>query len=84
MRALIGFARVPLAPGEATRVTFTVHPSRLAFYDATMRFVCEPGAFTFAAGASWSDVRASARVEVSGAVTEFRQGEIVATAVAFG
>src|SRR4051794_9158042 len=33
-RALVGFHRVPLAPEESSRVTFTVHPSRLAFYDA--------------------------------------------------
>jgi beta-glucosidase len=36
---LTGFARVRLDPGQARRVTFTVHPSRLAFYDPRMRFV---------------------------------------------
>ena len=46
-RSLVGFARIGLAPGEASTVTFTVHPSRLAFYDQQMRFVCEPGAFMF-------------------------------------
>jgi beta-glucosidase len=30
---LLGFARVPLDPCHAKRVTFTVHPSRLAFCD---------------------------------------------------
>jgi len=49
---LIGFTRLSLAPGEAVRVTFDVHPSRLAFYDEAMRFVLEPGLFRFAVGAS--------------------------------
>ena len=44
---LCGFARVPLEPGERRTVRFTVHPSRLAFYDPHMRFVVEPGTFTF-------------------------------------
>src|SRR5207248_6781992 len=35
-RQLIGFARVPLEPAESIRLTFTVHPSRLAFYDPQM------------------------------------------------
>ena len=50
-RALVGFVRVPLAPKESATVTFTIDPSRLAFYDSAMRFVCEPGEFTFAVGA---------------------------------
>jgi beta-glucosidase len=78
-RSLIGFARLPLAAGESARVTFTVHPSRLAFYDEAMRFVCEPGAFTFAIGASRADIRTRASVEVDGAVCEYRQRDIVAT-----
>ncbi len=78
-RRLIGFARVDLAPGEVKRVTFTVHPSRLAFYDPSMRFVCEPGDFTFAIGASSADIRAARTVRLAGAAAEFRQREVVAT-----
>jgi beta-glucosidase len=80
-RQLVGFARVPLEPGACSDVTFTVHPSRLAFYDADMRFVCEPGRVTFRAGASSRDVRASAGAELSGEITPYRQREIVATRV---
>ena len=79
---LVGFARVPLDPGQARRVTFTVHPSRLAFYDPQMRFVVEPGAFRFGVGASAADIRAEQVVELSGEVAEYRQREIVATRVA--
>jgi beta-glucosidase len=83
-RALVGFARVGLAAGESASLTFTVHPSRLAFYDPQMRFVCEPGEFTFAVGASWADIRARSTVSLSGEVAPYRQREIVATAVALG
>ena len=79
LRALVGFARVGLAPAESATVTFTAHPSRLAFYDADMRFVCEPGEFTFAVGASWRDIRARETVVLDGDVAEYRQREIVST-----
>jgi beta-glucosidase len=78
-RMLLGFARLFLTPGQTRKVTFTVHPSRLAFYDPSMRFVTEPGAFTFSVGASSADVRAEKTVTLEGQVAEFRQREIVAT-----
>jgi beta-glucosidase len=78
---LVGFARVALEPGQARRVTFTIHPSRLAFYDPQMRFVTEPGTFTFSVGASSADIRARQAVTLDGATTEYRQREIVATKV---
>jgi len=80
-RSLVGFTRVELAPDEAKTITFSVHPSRLAFYDASMQFVCEPGAFLFAVGASRSDLRARATVELDGDVEHYLQREIVATRV---
>ena len=80
-RMLLGFARLFLTPGQARRVTFTVHPSRLAFYDPSMRFVTEPGAFTFSVGASSVDIRVEKTIELDGQVAEYRQREIVATQV---
>ena len=80
-RALVGFTRIRLAAGESARITFTVDPTRLAFYDEAMRFVCEPGAFTFAVGASRADVRAHAVVELGGDVAPYRQRDIVSTQV---
>ena len=76
--SLIGFARLCLAPGEPARVTFAVHPSRLAFYDEAMRFVVEPGLFRFAVGASSSDIRQEAVVNVTGPVASYSQRSIVA------
>jgi beta-glucosidase len=83
-RMLVGFARLALAPGQARAVTFTVHPSRLAFYDPQMRFVVEPGAFSFGVGASAEDIRAEQAVELGGKVAEYRQSEVVATGVTIG
>src|SRR5208282_554106 len=75
--SLIGFTRLSLAPGDAARVTFDVHPSRLAFYDEAMAFVVEPGFFRFAVGASSSDIRQKAVVELTGPVATYSQRSIV-------
>ena len=80
-RMLPGFARLTLLPGQARKVTFAVHPSRLAFYDPCMRFVTEPGAFTFSIGASSTGIRAEKTVTLGGQVAEYRQREIVTTKV---
>ena len=58
-----------------------MHPSRLAFYDPSMRFVTEPGAFTFSVGASSVDLRVEKTIKLDGQVAEYRQREIVATQV---
>jgi beta-glucosidase len=80
-RLLLGFARVSLAPGACRKITFTVHPSRLAFYDPHMRFVVEPGAFTFSVGASSADIRAEETLILDGPLVEYKQREIVETAI---
>ena len=63
-------------------MTFSVHPSRLAFYDEDMRFVVEPGLFRFSVGASSSDIRQHATVDITGAVAPYSQRSIVAVAAA--
>jgi beta-glucosidase len=75
--SLVGFARLHVGVGEAVRVTFKVHPSRLAFYNEAMRFVIEPGFFRFAIGASSSDIRQQAVVNVTGPVASYSQRSIV-------
>lgn len=80
-RLLMGFMRLSLAAGQARRVTFAIHPSRLAFYDPEMRFVTEPGAFTFSVGASSSDIRTEQSVTLEGTVAEYRQRDVIATKV---
>lgn len=80
-RALIGFARVPIEAGATRRVSFRVDPTRLAGYDERMRFVVEPGTFRLEVGASSTDIRAVGTVELTGEVAEYRQRDVVATAV---
>jgi len=76
-RQLIGFARVALDPGAAARVTFSVHPSRLAFYDEQMDFVVEEGELTFATGSSAGDLRCEGSIWLKGGTAAYSQRTIV-------
>lgn len=76
--SLVGFTSLDLAPGEAARVSFDVHPSRLAFYDEQMSFVVEPGRFRFAVGRSAADIRDSVEIALGGEVTTYSQRAVVA------
>src|SRR5207237_8065271 len=40
-----GFQRITLQPGERRRVSFTLGPAELGFYNRELRFAVEPGAF---------------------------------------
>ncbi len=82
--SLIGFTRVALGPGEQARVTFEVHPSRLAFYNEAMQFVVEPGLFRFAIGASSTDIRQHATVDLTGPVAHYSQRSVVAVTAHVG
>jgi beta-glucosidase len=50
VRELKGFQRVDLKPGESKAVTFTLHPSDLAFMRRDMTWGTEPGAYTLYVG----------------------------------
>ena len=63
-KLLKGFERVALEPGETKRVTMTLTPKDLSLVDAGMRRVVEPGEFDIQIGASSTDIRLSARIEV--------------------
>ena len=45
VRELKGFQRITLQPGERRRVSFTLGPAELGFYNRELRFAVEPGAF---------------------------------------
>lgn len=64
VRALRGFQRVELAPGESKTVSFTLGFEDLALYDVAMKRVVEPGSFTVFAGGS-SAATLQARFEVA-------------------
>jgi beta-xylosidase len=65
---LIGYQRVELAAGEATRVTFRFHTDLSAFTDRSGRRVVEPGALELRLAASSADVRHTARLNLTGPV----------------
>ncbi|NUS14979.1 MAG: glycosyl hydrolase, partial [Streptomyces sp.] len=67
---LIGYQRLELAPGEASRVTFRFHADHSAFTDRTGRRVVEPGALELRLAASSTDVRHTARLTLTGPVRE--------------
>ncbi|WP_205706611.1 glycoside hydrolase family 3 N-terminal domain-containing protein [Kineococcus vitellinus] len=52
VRELVGFARVPLAAGQARRVTFTLHADRFSFTDRDLQRVVDPGAVQLFVGTS--------------------------------
>ncbi len=67
VKELKGFARLTLAPGERRRVTFHLPADTLAFYDADLRLVLEPGRVQVMVGSSSEDIRLTGAFEVVGA-----------------
>jgi beta-glucosidase len=65
VKALKGFQRVSLRPGEVRTVTFKLRPESLALFDRQMRRVVEPGMFTVFAGTN-SDTLLAIHLEVTG------------------
>jgi beta-glucosidase len=78
---LVGFSRVDLERGASASVAFRVDPSRLAFYDESMRFVVEPGLFRFSAGNSSAGATSDVQVDLAGETEPYLQREVVATTV---
>ena len=56
VKELKDFARITLAPGETKKVTFTVTPEKLQFYNREMKRVVEPGAFHIMVGGNSVDL----------------------------
>ena len=65
-KELKAFAKLRAAPGETCTATFRLTPRDLAFYDpAAGAWRIEPGSFDLFAGFSATDIRATARIEVT-------------------
>ncbi|MEE1752165.1 glycoside hydrolase family 3 N-terminal domain-containing protein [Streptomyces sp. SP18CS02] len=67
VQRLIGYVRVPLAPGGSSRVTVTVPADLASFTGRDGRRVVEPGALELRLAASSTDIRLVAKVELTGA-----------------
>jgi beta-glucosidase len=50
VKALKGFKRISLLPGESRHLEFVLGPADLAFYNQAMQFVVEPGTFDVIVG----------------------------------
>ena len=61
IKELKGFKKIKIAPGETTKVDFTIGKEALSFYDPTHhKWVAEPGKFQILIGAASDDIRSSA------------------------
>ncbi|MET9800882.1 glycoside hydrolase family 3 N-terminal domain-containing protein [Streptomyces sp. NPDC006368] len=67
VQRLIGYARVPLGPGESSRVTVTVPADLASFTGRDGRRVVEPGELELRLAASSTDPRLTATVVLTGA-----------------
>lgn len=61
VRELKGFAKVDLAPGKSTKVSFRLGMRAFSFYDPhTAEWIAEPGAFEIQIGSSSRDIKHTA------------------------
>jgi beta-glucosidase len=67
VRQLRGFRRVPLAPGQARRVTFRLHAELFAFAGIDRRVAVEPGRQLVMVGSSSADIACETEVRITGA-----------------
>ncbi|MBD2872516.1 glycoside hydrolase family 3 C-terminal domain-containing protein [Paenibacillus arenilitoris] len=67
LKKLVGFARIGLLPGETKQVELAVPAEELAIWDVTRdRFCLETASYTFTAGGSSADAKASATIAIEG------------------
>lgn len=64
VKALKGFSKVELNPGEAKQVTMILKSEDLKLWNADMKFVLELGEFEVYVGSSVEDIRLNTIVEL--------------------
>ncbi|MCX6032211.1 MAG: glycoside hydrolase family 3 C-terminal domain-containing protein [Chloroflexi bacterium] len=67
VKELKGYTRLTLQPGENKIVTFQLPVDQLAFYDADLNLVLEPGRIFVMVGSSSDDIRLRGEFEITGA-----------------
>jgi beta-glucosidase len=65
MKALHGFQRIHLDPGQTRTITFHLAPADLAVFDQNGRWIVEPGTFEVMAGGSSENIQTSSRFVVT-------------------
>ena len=80
-RWLAGFARVPLDPGQARRVTFRLHADRTAFSGRTGTRVVEPGEIAVAVGGASDQLPLRGAFTIRGPERPVGRGRVLDTPV---
>ncbi|MBV1849610.1 glycoside hydrolase family 3 N-terminal domain-containing protein [Catellatospora tritici] len=78
---LVGYARVPLEPGQARRVAFTVHADLSAFTGRSGQRIVEPGDTELRFGASSADFRHTVAVRFQGPQRTVGHGRVMTSEV---
>jgi beta-xylosidase len=81
VRYLAGFARVTLAPGQASRVVFLVHADRTAFHGVSGARVVEAGMIEVGIGSSSADLRLNGEIELAGPERQVGADRVLTTPV---
>ena len=76
---LVGFARVPLAPGGRARVSFELHADRLAYTGRAGRRIVDAGEIKLMLGSSSQDIRLRASIELTGEVRAVGADRVLTT-----
>ncbi|NNM45384.1 beta-glucosidase family protein [Knoellia koreensis] len=81
IKALIGYAKVPLEPGESRRVTFTVHADRTSFTGLRHERIVEPGDIVLSVGTSSEDRPLAVTVQITGEERIVGEGRVLTTPI---
>jgi hypothetical protein len=79
VRWLAGFARVPLAPGEARRVTFRLHADRTSFTGLSGRRIVEPGEIQVSIGGASDSLPLTAAFTLTGPLRTLGRDRVLDT-----
>lgn len=66
VKELKGYMRLFLEPGETRRITFNLPVDQLAFYDADLNLILEPGKIEVMLGGSSDDIRLHGEFDIIG------------------
>ena len=66
VKELKGFLRINLDPGITKKVIFHFPVNQMAFYDADLRLILEPGSFKVMIGSSSESIYLEGQFEVTG------------------
>ncbi|MFL6675193.1 MAG: glycoside hydrolase family 3 N-terminal domain-containing protein [Massilia sp.] len=64
LKELKGFQKITLQPGQQQRVSFTIGPDSLAFFNRKLEWGAEPGEFELMVGAASDDIRLQGTIEL--------------------